>query len=104
MTIVTGKPNLRAVRPDDEPPAPKKPLTLIEAAEADDHLAELKAMRQILARALSAPNCPPRDMAALSRRQLEIGREIDALVAAAEREADVNHGATEAEAWDESAI
>jgi hypothetical protein len=95
---------LRSVKPNEAPEAPKKPLTLVEAAEADDRMAELKAMRQILARALSEPNCPPRDMAALSRRQLEIGREIDALRAALEREGDADHGATEAEAWDQSAI
>jgi hypothetical protein len=95
--------NLRAVKPG-EAPAPKKPLTILEAAEQDDRLAELVAMRRRLAKALDDPNCPPRDMAALSRRQLEIGREIDAMKAAAEREADVDHRATEAEAWDESAI
>jgi hypothetical protein len=95
--------NLSVVKPGDKP-KPQKPLTILEAAEQDDRMAELVAMRRRLAKALDDPNCPPRDMAALSRRQLEIGREIDAMKAAAEREADVDHRATEAEAWDESAI
>jgi hypothetical protein len=87
----TRRPNLRAVAPGEKP-APqrrtrKKVPTILEAAEAGDRLAELVAMRRRLAKALDDPNCPPRDMAALSRRQLEIGREIDALKAAAEQEA-----------------
>lgn len=102
----TKKTPLRSVKPGEHPdtPSPKKPLTISEAAEAGDRMSELQAMRRRLARALDDPTCPPRDMAALSRRQLEIGREIDAMAAAAEREADVDHRATEAEAWDEAAI
>ncbi len=95
---------LSVVKPGDKPARPVKPLTITQAAEAGARLAELVAMRLRLAKALDDPNCPPRDMAALSRRQLEIGREIDALHAAAEREATVDHGATEPEAWDSSAI
>lgn len=97
---------LRSVKPGEQPEtrSPVKPLTISEAAEVGDRLAELQAMRRRLATALDDPMCPPRDMAALSRRQLEIGREIDAMKAAAEREADVDHRATEAEAWDEAAI
>jgi len=94
---------LRSVKPGETPAQPKV-LSISEAAEAGDRLAELQAMRRRLAKALDDPMCPPRDMAALSRRQLEIGREIDAMTAAAEREADVDHRATEAEAWDEAAI
>lgn len=79
---------LRSVAPDEMPPAPPKVMTILEAAEADDRLAELIAMRRRLAKALDDPNCPPRDMAALSRRQLEIGREIEAMKALAERDSD----------------
>lgn len=78
---------LRSVAPDEVPPVPKK-LTILEAAEAGDWLAELEAIHRRLARALDDPNCPPRDMAALSRRQLEIGREIAAVKAVAERDGD----------------
>lgn len=79
---------LRAVAANEKPPKAKKPLTILEAAEADDRLAELVAMRRRLAQALDDPNCPARDMAALSRRQLEIGREIEAMKAVAERDGD----------------
>jgi hypothetical protein len=101
--MATKKTPLRSVRPG-ETPSPSKPLTISEAAEVGDRLSELQAMRRRLAQALDDPTCPPRDMAALSRRQLEIGREIDAMKAAQEREATVDHRATEAEAWDEAAI
>jgi hypothetical protein len=104
--MTAKKTPLRSVKPGEhrETASPAKPLTISEAAEAGNRLAELQAMRRRLAKALDDPMCPPRDMAALSRRQLEIGREIDAMKAAAEREADVDHRATEAEAWDEEAI
>lgn len=95
--------SLSVVKPGDKPEKQKR-VTILEAAEAGDRLAELVAMRRRLAKALDDPNCPPRDMAALSRRQLEIGREIDAVEVAAKKEADDNRHATEAEAWDESAI
>ncbi|HIE95111.1 MAG TPA: hypothetical protein EYQ83_20435 [Acidobacteria bacterium] len=59
-------------------------------------------MRMRIARTLDDPNCPPRDLAALSRRQIEIAKEIEALVRQ-QREAE---GATVAgdEAWSEEAI
>lgn len=80
---------LRAVAANEKAPAkPAKPLTILEAAEAGDWLAELEAIHRRLAKALDDPNCPPRDMAALSRRQLEIGREIAAVKATAERDGD----------------
>jgi hypothetical protein len=98
---------LRSVKPNErhEPPAEApRVMTISEAADAGDRLAELSAMRRRLAQALEDPNTPARDLAALSRRQLEIGREIDAMKAAADREATVDHRATEAEDWDEAAI
>lgn len=100
---------LSVVHAGDAPkrkPARKRDATPITtAAESDDRLAELQAMRLRLARALDSPDCPPRDMAALSRRQLEIGREIESLKARAKEEGDgVDHGSTEPEEWDDSAI
>ena len=72
------KPALRAVGADE---TPQRPLTLEEAAAVGDTLAELKDMRRLNARLMSNPNISGRDFAALSRRQLEIGREIEALEA-----------------------
>jgi len=44
-------------------------------------------MRDRIAKTVEDPNCPPRDLAALTRRLIEIAREIEALDAAAEQEA-----------------
>lgn len=72
------KPTLRAVA-EDEKPESKVPRSILESAEAGSRLDELKAMRRRLAKAMDDPNTPARDLAALSRRQLEIGREIEAI-------------------------
>lgn len=92
---------LRAVEPDEAPPAPPKPLTLEEAAAAGDTLAELKDMRRLNARLMSNPNISGRDFAALSRRHMEIGREIESIEARNSEEsedAEVEDGAFDAEA------
>ncbi len=77
-----------------------EPLTLEEAARKGDRLAELKAMRLVIARAL--PGAPARDMAALSRRQIEIGREIEA-IETAEAEAAHESAVPDDESWDATA-
>lgn len=69
---------LRAVVPGEAAP-PAKPLSILEAAEVGDRLEELRSMRRRIARALDDVNTPARDLAALSRRQIEIGREVEAL-------------------------
>ena len=79
---------LRAVKPDDHPPAPRKAPTVADAATSGDHRALLVAMRDRVARAVSDPECPPRDLAALTRRLADIAKEIKALDAAAKQEAD----------------
>lgn len=77
---------LRAVAPDEKPPAPT--FTTIQAA-ADKGSARdlLVQMRNRIAKTLDEPNCPARDQASLSRRLLEIRKEIEAIDAAAEQEA-----------------
>ena len=74
-----AKPPLRAVAPD-ETAERKAPRSILAAAEAGSRLEELRAMRRRLARAMDDVNTPARDLAALSRRQLEIGKEIDAIL------------------------
>lgn len=64
---------------EGEPTPAKKPQTVLEAAESGDYLAELVALRRRIATAVSDPNTPARDLAALTRRQLEISKEIRAL-------------------------
>lgn len=93
--------HLHAATPADaEAVLPPKPLTLEEAAEKGDRLAELKAMRLVIARAL--PGAPARDMAALSRRQIEIGREVEA-IETAEAEAAHESAVPDDESWDAEA-
>lgn len=76
---------LRAVKPGEEPQE-KRRLTITEAAGEGNHRDLLVALRERVARTVEDPNCPPRDLAALSRRLQEIAKEIDAIDARAEEE------------------
>lgn len=62
-------------------------LTVEEAAQSGDHRALLVAIRTRIATTVANPNCPPRDLAALTRRLQDIAREIEALDARAEEAA-----------------
>lgn len=94
---------LRAVADDER--VVKAPLSITEAAEEGDQLELLVAMRRRVATAVEDPNCPPRDLAALSRRLQEIGKEIEAMKLRAKQEADEDAGnATPDEEWDAEAI
>ena len=70
---------LRAVSADEAPPSKPKPKTVAQAAESGDRRALLVSMRDRIAKAVSDPDCPPRDLAALTRRLQDIAREIDLL-------------------------
>src|SRR5690348_15753126 len=89
---------LRAVKAD-ETPERKKPSTVLCAAQEGSRLEELRAMRIVIARRLDDPNTPARDLAALSRRQLEIGREIEAIVISEDEDHSVV-AQTDDEDWD----
>lgn len=92
---------LRAVKPGEVSAA--KPLTVDRAAESGDHRALLVAMRDRIAKAVTNPECPPRDLAALTRRLQDIAQEIKAIDSQVEEEAS-NGGAVPDEAFDASAI
>ena len=77
---------LRAVDPD-ESQAPKSPRSIVDAADTGSSRDLLVAMRNRIARTLDEPNCPARDQASLSRRLLEIRKEIEAIDAAVAQEA-----------------
>lgn len=66
---------LRAVAPGER--AKRKPATVAEAASSGDHRELLVAMRGRIAETVSDPKCPPRDLAALTRRLQDIAREIE---------------------------
>ena len=69
---------LRAVHAD-EVAERKPPMSVLEAAENGTRIDELRAMRVVIARSLDNPDTSARDLAALSRRQIEISRDIEAL-------------------------
>ena len=77
---------LRSVAPD-ETAEPRKRLTITEAAADGSVKDQLIALRTRVAKAVEDPNCPPRDLAALSRRLIEIAKEIDAIEVAELEEA-----------------
>lgn len=83
----------------DERAEPTRPKTILEAAELGSRIEELRAMRRRIARALDEPNTPARDLAALSRRQIEIGREIEAIEVAEDEDHSVVV-TTDDETWD----
>jgi hypothetical protein len=49
------------------------------AASEGSELELLMAMRDRVASAVADPNCPPRDLAALTRRLRELSKDIEAL-------------------------
>lgn len=77
---------LRAVKAGEKAPAIKPP-SVSEAAESGDRLALLVAMRSRIAKAVAAEDCPPRDLAALTRRLDDIAKQIEQIRAAAAQEA-----------------
>jgi hypothetical protein len=91
---------LRSVSPDETQVS--KPKSVAEAAAGGDHGELLVAMRERIAKTVSDPNCPPRDLAALTRRLQEIAKELEALEARAKEEADER--VTPDEEWDAEAL
>ena len=72
---------LRAVKPGEksgEKPESKK-LSVAQAAASGNHRALLVAMRERIAKTVSDPDCPPRDLASLTRRLQDIAKEIEAI-------------------------
>lgn len=86
-----------------EQPAAKKSQSVKDAAAKGTHRDLLVAMRDRIAVTVSNPDCPPRDLAALTRRLQDIAREIEAIDLRAEEEADDDSAAAD-EAWDEEAL
>lgn len=91
---------LRVVAPDEVSPA--KRHTVTSAASEGSRRDLLVAMRARVATAVEDPNTPARDLAALTRRLLEIAKDIEAIDLAQEQEG--RGGDVSDEAWDASAI
>jgi hypothetical protein len=76
--MAARKSPLRAVA-EGEKAAPKKPMTIAEAASAGTTRDVLVSSRDRIARALDDPNIAARDLASNSKRLMEIIREIEAI-------------------------
>lgn len=96
------KPALSVVT-DETAPAPEPALSVSEAAESGTHRQLLVALRNRVATQVADVLCPPRDLAALTRRLQEIAKEIEAIDAADRQEAAENDEAPDEE-WGEAAI
>jgi cell division protein FtsB len=55
-------------------------MSVSDAAESGSRLAELRAMRRVIARRIDDEATQARDLAALSKRQMDISREIEDLM------------------------
>lgn len=100
-------PPLRAVAPDEKPPAKprrRKPMTLDQAIEAGDYTEILRAQRRDIVKSLPEEKGPAK--AALHRQLALISKEIQALEAQAKQAAEeAGEGAVvEDEAWDAEAL
>ena len=98
--MAARRPPLRVARPED---APQKPKTVTEAADTGTTRELLVAMRARIAKAVEDPNTPARDLAALTKRLVEVVRDIEAIDARAADEhaggaADVSDGIFDASA------
>lgn len=74
-------PSLRAVGPDERPPASSRARAKSITAAARDGVPRevLVALRARVAKAVQDPETPARDLAALSKRLMDIVREIEAI-------------------------
>jgi len=79
-----------------KPPAKK---SVKDAAESGDQRQLLIATRDRIATAVDSPATPPRDLAALTRRLLDIAKELAALDAAERQDAVGDAAATPDAAW-----
>lgn len=88
--------NLRAVSADERSDTRVKTVT--EAADKGTTRELLVAMRARIAKAVEDPNTPARDLAALTKRLVEVVRDIEAIDAREEQEAG-RRGPTADEQW-----
>lgn len=95
---MVAKRGLRAVSEGEKPPVAK---SVTEAAKSGTTRELLSAMRGRIASAVEDPNTPARDLAALTKRLVEVVRDIEAIDARteeAESHANVEDGKFDAAA------
>ena len=97
------KTSLRAVAPDEKvTPARQKSIT--EAADSGTTRELLVAMRARIAKAVEDPNTPARDLAALTKRLVEVVRDIEAIDHRSEQEEAGRAAEVEDGVFDASAV
>ena len=96
---MAARSTLRPVAPGERA---EKAKTITQAAEKGTTRELLVAMRARIAKAVEDPNTPARDLAALTKRLVEVVRDIEAIDARAEQEG-TSDGRTD-EAFDASAV
>lgn len=79
-------------------------MSVTKAASSGDPRQLLVALRDRVAKTVEDPNCPPRDLASLSRRLQEIHRDIEAIEAREKQEAAEDADGHPDEAWDAEAL
>lgn len=94
---------LRVVAPDESAPVAPK-LSVAQAAATGNHKSLLTAMRERIAQAVSDPDCPPRDLAALTRRLQDISKEIESIDLRAREEGSDAEDVAADEAWNAAAL
>jgi hypothetical protein len=97
--VATARKHLRAAGPEDQP---AKAKTITQAAEGGTTRELLVAMRARIAKAVEDANTPARDLAALTKRLVEVVRDIEAIDAREQQDGDrgveVEDGAFDASA------
>lgn len=97
-------PGLRVVDGDTPEKTPnaklsKTPAGVTSACDSGDRRKVMIALRTRLAKAIDDPRTPARDLAALSRRLIEVTKDLESLDAAVEREGSES-GPTPDERWE----
>lgn len=87
---------LRPVAPNERAEPPSKPKSITEAADCGTTRELLVAMRARIAKAVEDANTPARDLAALTKRLVEVVRDIEAIDARERQEATKSADATDA--------
>ncbi len=94
---------LRSVGEDETAPLKRPPSTVSEAAETGTSRDLLVTMRARIAKAVDDPNTLARDLAALTKRLVEVVRDIEAIDARLEQEGN-DASTVEDGAFDSSAV
>ncbi len=97
------KQTLRAVAPNEVAPE-YKPKTVTQAASAGTTRELLVSMRDRVATNVENANTPARDLAALTKRLMEIVRDIEAIDARNEQEAGEDAAETEDGDFDAASV